>query len=965
MKSLITTYHFVLDKLGINVYKGCAIALSLFMALLPLNPLHFNKQKIAPMLTINVSHSAEGARQYFKEGLSKEGNYYLDQQIKAFWAGKTSKRLGLEGKEVTEQDFTRLVNNRHPYSNEKLTPRDAENRRAMVDLTFSAPKDFSLLYAFTQSPELLEIHRNACQTAMQEVEKLMYTQNNSRYARGYTYTGNIIYSGFEHHLSRPVEVEHNGQKLQIAEPNLHTHCTAMNVTWNEKTGHYHALEIYNAHMNSDYIRSVYHSTLAIGLEKAGYQTGRDGNFVRIAGIPRDVIERFSSRTQEINRIAEEKGLSALEKGELGAKTRLNKSALSLSDKELLQHWESRLSPEELRQLTSLKGKRFEKPAPIPVKEAVDRSLEHFFERHSAINEKKVIAEALRLGYGHLTHDKVSAELNSRENILRSERDTISYITTSEMVRQENHMIARAVEGKGKSPALNKDYEPKLDFLNDQQNKAIKDILGSYDQTVILRGAAGVGKTTLLTEIKKGAAQSQKPLFAVAPSTQAVEVLREKGFEADTIAGLLHSQKKQENLQDKVLLIEEAGMVGTQDMTALLDLAEKHKSAKTILSGDSKQHSSPAYGDALRILETQGNIQVSNVDKIVRQKPEQYRSAIEDLANGKTLKGFQKLDKQGAVKEIVEHDERLDRLAEDYIKTLEQKQSSLIVSPTHLEGDKINEIVREKLKEKRIIRGEEKSFETLKDLSLTDAQKKDALTYQKGQVIRYAKNSKGGFKAGSHYEVTDVLKDNQVKVRDLKTGREAFLPYETPEHYAVHTKQDINLAQGDRIRLTNNATSLEGTKMSNGTNYEVMGFTKRGIRLSNNKHIPNDLYHLKYSHCETSHASQGKDAQKIIISMSSMSYAATNDKAFYVSSSRGVKEIAIYCDDKNELKKAIQRSGERLTAREVAFDHQKRMMMQRKQREHYNSIIKNKEYNERIAKREKTFARVVSQDLSRG
>ena len=449
------------------------------------------------------------------------------------------------------------------------------------------------------------------------------------------------------------------------------------------------------------------------------------------------------------------------------------------------------------------------------------------------------------------------------------------------------------------------------------------------------------------------------MIAVAPSSQAVDVLREKSFEAYTVSALLHNPKRQEVLQSNVLLVDEAGMVGVQNMAALLNLGTKYRS-KIILSGDSRQHSSPAYGDALRILENQGNIQVSTVDKIVRQKPEKYRAAVEDLAKGRVLQGYQKLDRQGAVKEIPDHEERRDKIAQDYVDTLAQKRSALIVSPTNYEGSRISETVRDKLKKAGRIQGNEKVFDILKDASLTDAQKKDALNYQTGQVIRFAKNQKGGFRAGSHHEVIAISKDQQIKVRDLKSGYEAILPHQTPEHYAVHTKQQLVLAKGDRIRLTNNAHSLQGTKMANGTSYEVKGFNKCGIELSNGKTIPDDLYHFKYGYCETSHSSQGKDASKVIISMSSLSYPATNEKAFYVSSSRGTKAVAIYCDDKAELKKAIQRSGERLTAREVATDHDRRLH-ERKQREHFHSLTKNNRNHEPIKGREKTPSRIVSKE----
>lgn len=917
------------------------------------------------MLTITVSHNADGARRYFKDGLSKEGNYYLDQQIKAYWAGKTSKRLGLEGKEVTEEVFSRLVNNLDPnIDGQRLTPRASDTRRAGVDLTFSAPKSVSLLYSLTKNPKILELHRDAYKKAMLEVEKLMYTQSNTQYVRGFTHTGNVAYAAFDHFLSRPVETVINGKIAQIADPQLHTHCFIPNVTWNEKTERYQALEIYSMHMNSDYIRSVYHSALSRGLEKAGFQTERNRSFFELTGVSRDLIERFSLRSQEINRISEQEGLSAQQKGELGKKTRNSKSEQSLSDQQLYDYWITRLTDQELRDLKTLKGKKFDRPTPINAKTAVDRAMEHAFERNSVENEKKVIAYAAALGYGHLSIDQITKELQSRDNILRSQRNTIENITTIELVHEEDRMIELATSGKGKFPALNKDYEIKLDFLNPQQRKAIQDMLSTTDQTFVLRGAAGTGKSTIFSVVNDALRKVGKSLIAVAPSTQASQVLAEKSLESYTIAKLLNDPKAQEKLQNSVLLIDEAGMVGVKNMASLLELSNKYQ-ARTILSGDTKQHGPPAqYGDALKILERQSRLQVSTVDKIERQrKAPDYQSAVQDIAKGRLLEGYQKLNEQGSIIEIGDHDERIRKLAKDFDKLHAQKRSTLIVSPTHLEGDKINTAVRELWKKNKKIQGQDKSFEVLRDASLTDAEKKDLLNYQKGQVIRFTRNQQGGFKAGSHHEVMEVSKDEKVKVRDLKTGKISHLPYHTPKHYAVHTKHNISLAKGDHIRLTNNAMSLQGTKMANGTSYEIKGFNKRGIELSNGKTIPNDLYHLRYGYCDTSFSSQGKDAHTVLVSMSDLSQGGVNEQSFYVGVSRGTKQVKLYTSDKDSLKKSIVRSTDRLSARDIAKDHQQRLL-KRKQRAYHENLTK--EINkERVHGREKTPSRGISKDHTRG
>ncbi len=97
--------------------------------------------------------------------------------------------------------------------------------------------------------------------------------------------------------------------------------------------------------------------------------------------------------------------------------------------------------------------------------------------------------------------------------------------------------------------------------------------------------------------------SGKKFYAFEPSADASRgVLRSKNFEgADTIKKLLDDQKLQEQLKDQVILIDEAGMVGTQTMNGIFEIAIK-QNARVILSGDWKQHNSVEAGDAIRLLE---------------------------------------------------------------------------------------------------------------------------------------------------------------------------------------------------------------------------------------------------------------------------------------------------------------------------------------------------------------------------
>ncbi|MCG8640003.1 MAG: AAA family ATPase [Desulfobacterales bacterium] len=594
---------------------------------------------------------------------------------------------------------------------------------------------------------------------------------------------------------------------------------------------------------------------------------------------------------------------------------------------------------------------------------MQRSLDHFLQRKSTVQEKRVLGHALELGYGTLLPKDVQKAMNDRDDILRSEEHTISIITTREMVHAENKMIELAASGKGKFRPINPDHKIKRDFLNKGQTGAVKAVLNSPDFVTAIQGNAGGGKTTLSSEISDGVKAAGKPMLAIAPSSQAVEVLRTEGFDAYTVASFLVNPKLQEKVRNGVLFYDEAGLSGTKSMTAVLLKANDQK-AQVFLSGDSKQYGSPGEsGDAFRILQENAKIRTAYVKENMRQKPQEYRKAVDQIASGRILEGYHTLDKIKAIQEVPDRDKRLNKISDDYLTSIKAKRSALIVSPTNFEGGIITHIVREKLKSQGRIKGKERTFDTLKDLSLTNSQKMDLVTYEEGQIVRFTLNQKGGFKAGLHYQVLPKSKKDIVQVRELKSKQILTLPHQSPEHFKVYRKTKTHLAVGDLIRPTENLKSKENTKINNGTPQQVKAFVGEHIKLANGKTLDKDSFHFKHGYVDSSFSSQSKTAQDVYISITDASFGGANEQAFYVSVSRGKDKIRLYTSDKKQLKAAIARSGQQTTARQVAKDHERRLLEQ-KQRTYYQNINKNKEQNAIPRKRSKEVTRDISSDFQR-
>jgi hypothetical protein len=58
-----------------------------------------------------------------------------------------------------------------------------------------------------------------------------------------------------------------------------------------------------------------------------------------------------------------------------------------------------------------------------------------------------------------------------------------------------------------------------------------------------------------------------------------------------------------------------------------------------------------------------------------------RDAVQDLSQGRTAEGFDRLDKFGAIHEHSDKAERLDGIASMHLEARARGESSLIVAPT--------------------------------------------------------------------------------------------------------------------------------------------------------------------------------------------------------------------------------------------------------------------------------------------
>ena len=317
----------------------------------------------------------------------------------------------------------------------------------------------------------------------------------------------MIWASFTHRTSRPVD--------GVPDCHLHRHCFAFNTTWNEKQERFQAFEIGSIKIQAPYYEAAFDTRLARRIQKLGYGIETRGHSWELQGIARSTINKFSRRTGQSEAAANQEAvangvITVKHKDNLGSRSRAKKEP-GLSYGKLREVWHSWLTNEESGSIMQAhhlgEAPAIEKKKQELAREAVSAAVAHCFERKSVMEEKQLKTEAMKRGYGE------------------------------EAVQDEKQMVRFVRKSRGNCAPINPHYQPKAEYLNQEQKAAIHHALRSVDQVSIISGGAGTGKTTLMKEVRDGIDESGKQLFGFAPSAAASRgVMKSEGFnKADTLA----------------------------------------------------------------------------------------------------------------------------------------------------------------------------------------------------------------------------------------------------------------------------------------------------------------------------------------------------------------------------------------------------------------------------------------------
>ena len=846
---------------------------------------------------------------YLANHLTANDYYSEKESVTGVWVGQGAVRLGIVGSAIAGHDeaFERLRCNQHPLTGRPLTARTGDGRIVFLDFQCSAPKSVSLLAVTFGDERLRQAHHEAVTVAFGELEQFAARRvrgGKAAWSEETTLTGNLCAARFEHDASRALDAQ------------LHTHLVTANATYDAKAEKWFALTEREMVGAIRYAGKVYQNELARRVLEAGYEietTRNDRGVIEgfeIAGVSAEdraiASKRRARIEEEITLFREKHGRTPTrqEVHDITTRTRSEKLA-EITTAEVRQRQRADFSPPRagaLDQLVSVARQRGTVVvAPVPASDALQTARDHLFERSCVKPGHEVAAEALNQQLGRLELDRVKQSLMAEcDTDLISARANVAGLhapyVTREGLRQELSAIEIVNTGRGACAPLGVTRFSSDSKLSPDQRQAVTTLLHSTDRICALRGVAGTGKTTTLQEVQRGLQAFQRTVFTCAPTTSATEVLRKEGFSnATTLSDFLQNAEKIHGAQLRraTFIVDEAGIASTRQGADLCELVKRHD-ARLILVGDTRQHSGVEAGDFLSVLENHSRLQTCELTDIRRQTEQAYRSAVKSMAQGQARIGLMAIDKLGRMHEAGA--DYIKRAAEDYVADLAAKKNTLLVAPTWDEIHRLTDHVRDSMK-KRGMLGSGESVRVAEPLAWTKAQQQRSANYQPGHFLSLHRPiAPLNLKAGTTLEVTAVIR-GCITVRAPDGNDVTLNPRQQSAAWSVAAPRVAEFAAGDRILIRQNH------RAAGLVNGEVLSLESRapsGAWNARNaeglaKMIPADFRAFAHGYAITSHKSQGRTCDRVIVCA-----AQLDAKATYVAFSRARQEAVGYTPDKAAL-----------------------------------------------------------------
>ena len=279
-------------------------------------------------------------------------------------------------------------------------------------------------------------------------------------------------------------------------------------------------------------------------------------------------------------------------------------------------------------------------------------------------------------------------------------------TTRDMIETEQrlHRAAELMAERRRHEVRNADREIALVraearglVLSGEQADALEHVTGGRDLGIVV-GHAGTGKSALLAVAREAWEAAGYEVRGVALSGIAAENLQSgSGIASRTIASLEHGWEQGRGLLTTrdVLVIDEAGMVGTRQLERVLSHATE-AGAKVVLIGDPQQLQADEVAAFRSIHERHGGAEIGEVR---RQRQDWQRDATRDLASGRTGHALEAYRSHDMLHEAQTREQARDDLIDrwDRDRQASPDRNRIILTHTNDEVRALNEAARMRMR----------------------------------------------------------------------------------------------------------------------------------------------------------------------------------------------------------------------------------------------------------------------------
>ena len=705
------------------------------------------------MLSIGRLGVTGGAEYYLDKVANNVDDYYLGRgEAPGQWVGATSERLELVG-QVDAEVLRNLLAGNSP-AGEDLGMQLRPQRRPGYDLTFSAPKGVSLLWAFGTGAvhdTISVAHDRAVGAVLDHLSVEACYARRGRDGRQIVEADGFIAAAFRHRTNR------------AGDPQLHTHVVVPNLV-KGSDGRWSAPDGRQLFAWAKTAGTMYQSALRAELAPLGlaWQLRRNG-LGELRDIPKAILRAFSKRRADIEAAMDARGFDSYRTSRtVTLATRDRKPAAVGHPDVLHERWSEELAAIELpaghdgtrlASVDDLSAALGKEPPITPGPENTEAILRTLAGENGVslddweLDERQVLdttalgtraMPVTLLGSTFSRRDAICAvarafdvtpeealvltsQLLGRDSIVRVLADPTGgtdhirtrsgqtvvatsgdrRYTTTELLAAEERIIgsatARIGEGTARVAPGTVDHVLGLHpHLDTEQADGVRALLTSGNGYDLVIGQAGTGKSTMLGAARAGWEEAGHKVIGTAVAARTAAALEAgTGIPSSSLTQLLSDLREAGGLTSRhVVVVDEASLVGSRP----LDLVRSHvdrSGAKLVLVGDNRQLSSIDAGGALRTLSKELGAHVVTLSTNRRQgaSDQQWeRDALMALRDGDVVPAVHAYAERGRVTITTTLDQARQQIVEDWW-AVHHDHTTAILAVRRADVTALNDMVR--------------------------------------------------------------------------------------------------------------------------------------------------------------------------------------------------------------------------------------------------------------------------------